>query len=45
MIFLTLEFKSIEDGSYHTLTRRYSDDVSDEVLQEAVVELKERVAS
>lgn len=39
MIILTLEFKK-DDGSSCQITRKYSDEVSDETLQEAVIEIK-----
>lgn len=42
MFYLTLELKK-EDGTFSFLTRRYADDVADEVLQEAVIEIKNKL--
>lgn len=42
MITITIEYKD-DSGSEHSLTRRYAEDVSDEVLSEAIIDLKNRV--
>lgn len=44
MIFLTIDYRDEDDTwSEQTITRKFSDDVSDETLKEAVVDLKNKV--
>lgn len=42
MILLTIDYRD-DNGSEQTITRKFSDDVSDETLQEAVVDMKNKV--